>query len=110
MNTEHYTYRVTWSAEDGEFVGLCTEFPSLSWLEPVQEEAFKGIRQLVADCVEDMHNHGEVPPEPLADRTYSGKFVVRVPSEIHRALALKAAEEGISMNRLVSARLTSVAG
>jgi len=51
---DHYTYRVTWSAEDGEFVGLCTEFPSLSWLEPTQQEAFAGIRQLVADCVDDL--------------------------------------------------------
>ena len=24
----HYTYRVTWSAEDAEFVGTCLEFPS----------------------------------------------------------------------------------
>ena len=28
MSTDHYTYRVTWSAEDAEHVGLCTEFPS----------------------------------------------------------------------------------
>ncbi|PJA42533.1 MAG: toxin-antitoxin system HicB family antitoxin, partial [Lysobacterales bacterium CG_4_9_14_3_um_filter_62_6] len=32
MNTRHYTYRVIWSDEDVEFVGLCAEFPSLSWL------------------------------------------------------------------------------
>lgn len=51
---DHYTYRVTWSTEDEEFVGLCTEFPLLSWLEPTQDEAFAGIRQLVADCVADM--------------------------------------------------------
>ena len=25
MNINHYTYRVTWSAEDNEHVGLCTE-------------------------------------------------------------------------------------
>ena len=29
---DHYTYRVTWSPEDGEYVALCTEFPLLSWL------------------------------------------------------------------------------
>lgn len=27
---DHYTYRVNWSGEDGEYVGLCAEFPSLS--------------------------------------------------------------------------------
>ena len=104
---DHYTYRVTWSGEDEEFVGLCAEFPLLSWLADTQEEAFSGIRALVADCVADMQENEETPPEPLADRSYSGRFVVRVPPETHRALAIRAAEEGVSLNRLVSARLAN---
>ncbi len=32
MDSKQYTCRVTWSAEDNEYVGLCAEFPSLSWL------------------------------------------------------------------------------
>ncbi len=104
---DHYTYRVTWSAEDEEYVGLCAEFPLLSWLASTQEEAFSGIRLLVADCVEDMKSNNETPPEPMADRTYSGKFMVRVLPETHRTLAIRAAEEGVSLNRLVSARLAN---
>ena len=105
MNAKHYIYRVIWSAEDGEYVGLCTEFPSLSWLAPTQEEAFSGIRSLVDDCVIDMLEDGDTPPEPLSDRKYSGKFVVRVPPEVHRTLVARAAEEGISLNRLISSKL-----
>ena len=104
--TDHYTYRITWSAEDGEHVGLCAEFPSLSWLAPTPDEALAGIRQLVRDSLSDMQATGETPPQPMADRTYSGKFIVRVPPETHRALAMRAAEQGVSLNRLVSARLT----
>ncbi len=104
---DHYTYRVTWSVEDSEYVGLCTEFPSLSWLASTPDEAFSGIRQLVADCLADMKTTGEAPPEPIADRSYSGRFVVRVTPETHRALAVRAAEEGVSLNRLVSARLAT---
>jgi len=52
-----------------------------------------------------MHTTGEEIPQPIADRTYSGKFMVRVPPESHRALAIQAAEQGVSLNRLVSARL-----
>ena len=107
MTADHYTYRVTWSGEDGEYVGLCAEFPSLSWLAATQEEAFAGVRALVAEVVEDMLGDGETPPEPMADRAYSGRFVVRVPPELHRALAIRAAEEGVSLNRLVSARLAN---
>ena len=66
----HYTHRVTWSAECGEFVGLCAEFPSLSWLAPTHEEASVGIRNLVTDCVVDMEANGETPPEPTADPAF----------------------------------------
>ena len=104
---DRYTYRITWSAEDDENVGLCAEFPSLSWLAPSPEKALSGIQRLVRDALSDMLANGETPPEPLADRTYSGRFLVRVPPETHRALALNAAEEGVSLNRLVSARLAS---
>ena len=105
--SERYTYRVTWSAEDGEHVGLCAEFPSLSWLAPSRQEAFSGILDLVADCVADMAANGEPLPAPFAERRFSGKFTVRVPAETHRALTIQAAEEGISVNRLVSARLSA---
>ena len=102
---DHYTYRVTWSPEDGEHVGLCAEFPSLSWLAPTPDEALSKIRELVNSVLVDMRADGESPPAPLADRTYSGRFMVRVPPETHRELAIEAAEEGVSLNRLVSARL-----
>jgi predicted HicB family RNase H-like nuclease len=107
VNTNHYTYRVTWSAEDGEYVGLCTEFPSLSWLADTPGEAFSGITQVVADVIKDMLANDEIPPEPMADRTFSGKFMVRIPPETHRALAIRATEDGISLNRLIAARLAS---
>ena len=48
-DTDKYTYRVTWSDEDNEFVGLCAEFSMLSWLAASSEEALKGIREEIAD-------------------------------------------------------------
>ena len=50
---DRYTYRVTWSEDDQEHVGLCTEFPSLSWLEETPEKA----------------------PEPAPSQTDSGEEV-----------------------------------
>ena len=108
--SDHYTYRIIWSAEDGEHVGLCAEFPSLSWLAGTPEGALSGVRRLVQGCVADMRANGEPIPEPIADRRYSGKFMVRVPPETHRALAVRAAEQGVSMNRLVIARLAQDGG
>jgi len=105
LRNDHYTYRVTWSEEDGEYVGLCAEFLSLSWLASEPEAALQGIRQVVADVVADLHASGESVPEPLASKKYSGHFMVRVPPELHRKLALEAAESGVSLNRLASDKL-----
>ena len=105
MNTDRYTYRVLWSEEDKEFVGLCAEFPGLSWLAANQLEALAGIVTLVGDIVADMQAQGEAVPEPLSTRDYSGRFVVRIPPQRHRALAIQAAEAAVSLNRLVSDRL-----
>jgi len=49
---------------------------------------------------------GEDIPKPLAEKTYSGKFMVRVPPEKHRNMAIKAAEEGVSLNRYISSKLS----
>jgi predicted HicB family RNase H-like nuclease len=103
--TDYYTYRITWSNEDREYVGLCAEFPSLSWLDKTQEEALKGIRKLVAEAVSDMKSNNENIPQPLALKRYSGKFMVRIPPNIHRDIAIQAAEARVSINRVVSAKL-----
>ena|SRR5574344_1682262 len=105
MGLDHYTYRVTWSPEDGEHVGLCVEFPSLSWLAATPEAALEGVRQVVAEVVADLEAAGEPVPQPLAEKHYSGEFRVRIPPELHRQLVFMAAEQGISLNRLASAKL-----
>ena len=97
---DKYTYRVTWSEEDGEYVGLCAEFPSLSWLANSQESALAGIRDTVRQVVHDMQSTGEAVPQPLATRSYSGKFTFRIPPDVHRKLQIEAAESKISINRL----------
>jgi len=101
-----YTYRVTWSEEDSEYVGLCAELPSLSWLARTPEAALKGIRKLVSKVVADMIQNKEPIPDPIATKHFSSKFMVRVPPDVHRQLALQAAEAGVSLNRLASAKLS----
>ncbi len=105
LRNDHYTYRVTWSEDDHEYVGLCAEFPSLSWLCSTPETALKGIRNLVAQVVKDMKTNREEIPESIAGKRFSGKFMVRITPDNHRQLALEAAEESVSLNRLVSTLL-----
>ena len=105
LKVDKYTYRVMWSEEDQEYVGLCSEFPSLTWLKASPEAALKGIRALVRSTIKDLEESGEQVPQPISAKKFSGKFMVRVPPEVHRHLALEAAESGVSLNRLASAKL-----
>lgn len=104
---DRYTYRVTWSPEDDSYVATVAELPSLSWLDDDQREALNGIVKLVHDVVDDLETEGEPVPAPLAERVFSGKFMVRIPPEVHRELVVEAAEQQVSLNRLITSRLSA---
>jgi hypothetical protein len=105
--TEHYTYRVSWSGEDDEYVASCLEFPSLSWLDTSRSSALDGIVALVSDVIRDMTKNDEEVPKPLADRKFSGKFLVRTSPAMHARLIREAAEQHISLNQLAQQKLAS---
>jgi predicted HicB family RNase H-like nuclease len=98
---DRYAYRVIWSEEDQEFVGLCAEMPSLSWLEEDRTKALEGIVQVVKEVLDDMQQNGEQPPVPLSERQYSGELRLRMPPRLHQRLAVQAAEEHTSINKLI---------
>ena len=107
LDVTRYTYRVTWSVEDEEFVATCLELPSLSWLAGTQEDALAGLRDLAAEVVAELADSGEPVPEPLSVRSFSGKFNLRVGTQLHRRLAMEAAEEHLSLNQYVVRRLNN---
>ncbi len=107
VNIAHYTYRVTWSVGDGEYVATCLEFPSLSWLAGVRGEAIDGLEQLVADVVAEMSISGDPIPDPLSERKFSGTFNVRIGEHLHRQLVMHAAEDHLSLNQYVLRKLAS---
>jgi hypothetical protein len=86
VDVRKYSYRVIWSQDDEEHVGLCSEFPSLSHLAPDQLEALQGIHDLVESVCADMEAAGDPLPEPLAMKatfdlhngSSSSRSVVRV--------------------------------
>lgn len=102
----HYAYRVVWSSEDQEFVATCAEFPSLSWLAADQVEALQGLQVLVAGVLADLEAGGEDLPQPLAERAFSGKLNLRLGSELHRRVALAAAEAGLSINSYLVSKVS----
>jgi predicted HicB family RNase H-like nuclease len=61
----------------------------------------------VAEAIADMKLNREPIPEPIATKRYSGKFTVRVTPDVHRLLAIQAAESKVSINRFVCGKLTT---
>ena len=91
MDSKQYTCRVTWSAEYNEYVGLCAEFPSLSWLDADQSKAFSGIEELVADVVADMISTNEkVPIVKLLYYSYRIRKKLEITHRLNRSTILYA--------------------
>lgn len=105
VDVSHYTYRVAWSVEDDEFVATVAEFPSLSRLAPSQVEALQGLEAVLTDVVLALQEQGEDVPEPISERSYSGKFNLRLGEKLHREVALRAAEDNLSINQWVVRKL-----
>ncbi|MDE3009222.1 MAG: type II toxin-antitoxin system HicB family antitoxin [Acidobacteriota bacterium] len=106
----HYSYRVSWSNEDDEYVASCLEFPSLSWLAATELDALRGLIILVSEVISDLKQSGEPVPTPLSDRKYSGRFVVRTSPQLHARLVREAAEQGSSLNQWLLTRLAQPYG
>ena len=102
---EKYTYRVAWSEEDQAHVARCLEFPSLAAHGDSAKEALAEIETVVAASIEWMQEEGEKIPEPLGKRTFRGNLTLRVPVEVHRELAIRSAEEGVSLNQYILSKI-----
>lgn len=65
----------------------------------VQSEEYQQIRRLLEDAIARTGLMEGATPKK------SGKFVVRLPRSLHAAIEREAAQEGVSLNQLVVAKL-----
>ncbi|MEO8816127.1 MAG: type II toxin-antitoxin system HicB family antitoxin [Mycobacterium sp.] len=103
----HYAYRAEWSREHGQYVGRCIELPWLTHWAPTAQDAIVGVERDVDEFSAEREAAGEDVPAPLAEREYSGKFVVRTSPVLHARLAVEAAEQRVSMNQWVVQKLVN---
>ncbi|MBU1745541.1 MAG: type II toxin-antitoxin system HicB family antitoxin [Proteobacteria bacterium] len=104
---EKYTYRIEWSEDDHCHVARCLEFPSLAAHSDTIEEALREIGYVVSESVKWMLEEGEAAPKPLGLKKFKGLLTLRIPPEKHRDLAIRCAEEGVSLNRFILSRLST---
>lgn len=102
-----YSYSVAWSPEDEVFIARVQEFSLLAAHGSTQEQALAELRDVVADVLKDLRKNGEPVPEPFSTRAFSGKLQLRMGPELHRRLALEAERLSLSLNQLITQRLSS---
>jgi len=93
-----YTKIVEWSDEDQCFIGRCPELMGGGVHGNDEAKVYAELCQAVEEMIELIHTDGHRLPEPLAAKTFSGKFVLRLEPALHRRLAAKAIGAGESLN------------
>ena len=104
-NVNKYTYNVFWSEEDGAHIAHCLEFQSISGHGNTPEKAIKECKIAVEASIEWMLEEGEEIPAPLGEKKFSGKLNLRMTPEKHRSVAMRAAEQGVSINQYINSKL-----
>ena len=94
-----YRVEVIPDEEEGGFALHCPELSGCMTCAETLEDGFKMLedakRCWFTACIED----GIPIPEPTRLEDYSGQFKLRLPKSLHRLLAQKSSEEGVSMNQ-----------
>ena len=101
-----YPRLIEWSDEDGCFVGSAPPLVGQCCHGKTEADVATQLATIVADLVQDVLD-GKMPaPKGDPGKTYSGKFVVRIPMALHKKIALKAQARGESLNQYVAEVLT----
>jgi predicted HicB family RNase H-like nuclease len=101
-----YVKLVEWSDEDHCFIGSAPPLVGQCCHGDDETKVYKELCEIVEECIEIRERDGMPFPEPTAGREFSGKFIVRMPPEIHRLLALRALQSGESLNAYLVERLS----
>ena len=86
-------------AEEGGYLAKINELKGCITQGETTEEVLAMIEDAREVWITDAFKHGDFIPEPVAGKSYSGKFIVRIPKSLHRDMAHKASEEGVSLNQ-----------
>lgn len=106
VDVNHYLFSVGWSNEDQLYIARVAEFPSLAAHGTSLEEALQELKTLLSDVIQDLIANQEHVPEPLGQKNFSGRLNLRMPEQLHRRLAIEAAQQGISLNQVINLKLS----
>ena len=93
-----YMKVVEWSDEDRCFIGSATPLTGSCCHGNTAAAVLERLQEIVEDLLRVMLEHGE-PLHPHGNpQKYSGRLVLRVGKNFHRLLAIRAMQEGGTLN------------
>jgi antitoxin HicB len=92
------------------FVAEVEELPGCLSQGATPEEAIHNVFNAMEGWLSVALEDGRPIPEPRVARTYSGRFVLRIPQSLHADLARVAEREGVSLNQYVATTLARAVG
>ncbi|TPK38728.1 type II toxin-antitoxin system HicB family antitoxin [Mesorhizobium sp. B2-5-3] len=102
MESEKYPAQVFWSDEDEGYIAIAPDLPGCSAFGESQQEALSELAHAIeawADAARAAGNDVPRPSKPAVKAKFSGKTLLRMPTDLHARLALRANEEGVSLNQ-----------
>ena len=97
-----YVRMIIPNAEEGGYLAEVLELPGCITDGDTLEEVYRNLEDAMAGWLEASLANGRPIPDPVGDREYSGHFPLRMSTELHRVAALRAMQEGVSLNQWIA--------
>ncbi len=94
-----YRLSIVPDLEEGGYAASYPELPGCITCAESIEEAISLALDAKKSWLTVAYNNGDDIPQPDSLNKYSGQFKLRIPKTLHRDLAIRAREEGVSMNQ-----------
>ncbi|MBW1940889.1 MAG: toxin-antitoxin system HicB family antitoxin [Deltaproteobacteria bacterium] len=95
---DRYLKIVEWSEEDQCYVGSIPGWIGKCCHGDNEEEVYHELCQILEEWIELYEKDGIPLPSKITAKNYSGKFQLRVDSDLHKALTIRAMQENESLN------------
>lgn len=101
---KHYLalpYSIEITPDEEGYVAAIPDLPGCLSSGRTVKAALRGLEVVKALWFEGRMESREEIPEPTKIEDFSGKFVLRIPHSLHRALDREARKQGVSLNQYV---------
>ena len=105
----NYLKIVEWSEADQCYIGSAPPLVGKCCHGDDEAKVYKELCQIVEEWIAIMEKDGKTLPKATiaSDKEFSGKFMLRINPDLHKALALRSIQSGKSLNAFVEEKLMS---